>query len=156
MKGWLDKYGKEINANEGRSSASKEWVGEGYSTKGRNYSPAWGGQFQLGGNIYPVNYTPQAQNGLSSTDKKLKELGSDAYTAMAPFYNTIYEAANKYANPETGLVSRFNNFRAGMKGLIKHPEVIFMKRHPLPDQSKDPYNTGSYQVDDIGNIKSTN
>lgn len=57
MKGWLDKYGKEINANEGHSSASKEWIGEGYSNVGRNYSPAWGGQFQEGGKI------PKAQKG---------------------------------------------------------------------------------------------
>ncbi len=51
MKGWLDKYGKEINANEGRSSAPENWVGEGYSNVGRNYSPAWGGQFAMGGSI---------------------------------------------------------------------------------------------------------
>lgn len=58
QKGWLDKYGEEINANEGSSSASKEWMGEGYSNVGRNYSPAWGGQFEDGG------YIPQAQTGL--------------------------------------------------------------------------------------------
>ena len=57
MKKWLDNYGKKENANEGRSSAPKEWIGEGYSTQGRNYSPAWGGQFRDGGEI------PQAQNG---------------------------------------------------------------------------------------------
>jgi hypothetical protein len=51
MKGWLDKYGKEINANEGYSSAPDNWEGEGYSTKGRNYSPAWGGQFAMGGSL---------------------------------------------------------------------------------------------------------
>lgn len=51
MKGWLDKYGNNINANEGTSSAPECWVGEGYSTKGRNYSPAWGGQFAMGGSL---------------------------------------------------------------------------------------------------------
>ena len=51
MKGWLDKYGKEINANEGNSSAQDNWVGEGYSNVGRNYSPAWGGQFAMGGSL---------------------------------------------------------------------------------------------------------
>lgn len=58
MKKWLDNYGKKENANEGRSSAPKEWMGEGYSNVGRNYSPAWGGQFEDGGEI------PQAQNGM--------------------------------------------------------------------------------------------
>jgi len=53
MKGWLDKYGKELNANEGYSSAPDNWVGEGYSTQGRNYSPAWGGQFKDGGKKGP-------------------------------------------------------------------------------------------------------
>jgi hypothetical protein len=49
--GWLDKYGDEINANEGHSSAPKEWIGEGYSNVGRDYSPAWGGQFEEGGSL---------------------------------------------------------------------------------------------------------
>ena len=46
MAGWLDNYGKEENANEGFSKGEI-----GYSTKGRNYSPAWGGQFQNGGTV---------------------------------------------------------------------------------------------------------
>jgi len=57
QKGWLDKYSEEINANEGYSSAPKEWMGEGYSNVGRDFSPAWGGQFKEGG------YIPQAQFG---------------------------------------------------------------------------------------------
>jgi hypothetical protein len=55
--GWLDNY------NDSSVSVPEGYEGEGYSTKGRNYSPAWGGQFQMGGNIYPVNYVPQAQWG---------------------------------------------------------------------------------------------
>lgn len=56
-KGWLDNY------NDSSVSAPEGFQGEGYSTKGRNYSPAWGGQFQMGGYVYPVNYIPQAQDG---------------------------------------------------------------------------------------------
>ena len=44
-----DNYGKRENANEGHSTAGPGWIGEGYSTTGRDYSPAWGGQFQNGG-----------------------------------------------------------------------------------------------------------
>jgi hypothetical protein len=55
--GWLDNY------NDSEVSLPEGYVGEGYDTKGRNYSPAWGGQFQMGGSVYPVNYVPQAQNG---------------------------------------------------------------------------------------------
>jgi len=51
-KGWLDKY-----ENGG------EYLGT--TNVGRNYSPAWGGQFQMGGYVYPTTFVPQAQNGLS-------------------------------------------------------------------------------------------
>lgn len=59
MKGWLDNY------NDSKVSIPEGFQGEGYSTKGRNYSPAWGGQFQMGGYVYPVNYVPEAQMGTS-------------------------------------------------------------------------------------------
>jgi hypothetical protein len=35
----------------------------GYTDIPFNYNSAWGGQFQMGGNVYPVNYVPQAQKG---------------------------------------------------------------------------------------------
>jgi hypothetical protein len=62
-KGWLDNYGKQENYNDSKVSAPKGMIGDGYSNVGRNYSPAWGGQFQMGGSVYPVNYVPQAQMG---------------------------------------------------------------------------------------------
>lgn len=62
-KGWLDNYGKEDNYNDSNVSAPEGFRGDGYSNVGRNYSPAWGGQFQMGGNVYPVNYVPQAAMG---------------------------------------------------------------------------------------------
>ena len=44
--GWLDNY------NDSEVSLPEGYVGEGYDTSGRDYSPAWGGQFQDGGAIY--------------------------------------------------------------------------------------------------------
>jgi hypothetical protein len=69
MKGWLDNFGKANNANESNVSMSEDFVGLGYNTKGRNYSPAWGGQFEQGGII------PRAQNGVSKymEEKKWEE-----------------------------------------------------------------------------------
>lgn len=55
--GWLDNY------NDSQASAPEGMEGDGFSNVGRNYSPAWGGQFQMGGSVYPVNYVPQAQMG---------------------------------------------------------------------------------------------
>jgi hypothetical protein len=68
--GWLDSYADggsmqehQENYNDNSVSLPEGYVGEGYDTKGRDYSPAWGGQFQMGGSVYPVNYVPQAQMG---------------------------------------------------------------------------------------------
>ena len=44
-----DNYGKRPNPNDVKASVGPDFVGLGYNTKGRNYSPAWGGQFQMGG-----------------------------------------------------------------------------------------------------------
>ena len=66
MKGWLDNFGKADNANESNVSLPEGFVGLGYDTKGRNYSSAWGGQFEQGGII------PIAQNGVSEYMEKKK------------------------------------------------------------------------------------
>jgi hypothetical protein len=48
-----DNYGKKPNANYPEVTLPPGFVGQGYNIKGRNYSPAWGGQFQNGGNLMP-------------------------------------------------------------------------------------------------------
>ena len=48
---WLDNFGKADNANESNVSMSDDFVGLAYDTSGRNYSPAWKGQFQTGGTL---------------------------------------------------------------------------------------------------------
>ena len=48
--GWLDNY------NDSKASAPEGMVGDGFSNVGRNYSPAWGGQFQDGGNVSDEDY----------------------------------------------------------------------------------------------------
>ena len=64
MKGWLDNFGKADNANESSVSLPEGFVGLAYDTKGRNYSPAWGGQFQGGGELIPVSPTQQIARGV--------------------------------------------------------------------------------------------
>ena len=46
-----DNYGKKANPNDVQVSVGPDFVGLGYNTKGRNYSPAWGGQFAMGGSL---------------------------------------------------------------------------------------------------------
>jgi hypothetical protein len=53
--GWLDKYNDggpvQPNYNDYSVSAPEGFQGDGYSNVGRNYSPAWGGQFAMGGSM---------------------------------------------------------------------------------------------------------
>ena len=63
-----DNYGKKANPNNPDVKLPPGFKGWAYNTKGRNYSPAWGGQFKDGGNIMPAmagaNQTvPMAQLG---------------------------------------------------------------------------------------------
>jgi hypothetical protein len=53
--GWLDKYNDggpvQENYNDYSVSAPEGFQGDGYSNVGRDYSPAWGGQFEDGGEL---------------------------------------------------------------------------------------------------------
>jgi len=48
---WLDNYGKEENPNDSKISSLTPIETIGTTNKGRNYSPAWGGQFYSGGGL---------------------------------------------------------------------------------------------------------
>jgi len=67
MKGWLDKYNDggpvQENYNDYSVSAPEGFQGDGYSNVGRNYSPAWGGQFEDGGNLSFID-NPKLRNML--------------------------------------------------------------------------------------------
>ncbi len=65
--GWLDNYGKQANYNDSKATASPDMVGDGFSNVGRNYSPAWGGQFQTGGSLPgSVGFTYARTKGIPS------------------------------------------------------------------------------------------
>ena len=100
-KGWLDNYGTKENENNSSVSLPEGFVGMGNNTKGRNYSPAWGGQFQMGGNIYPVNYVPQAQNG-EDVVSWTKE-----YVSSPKYKERITNAG--YNNPDEQIARRLQN-----------------------------------------------
>jgi hypothetical protein len=89
--GWLNKYDDggsvQPNYNDASVSMSDDFVGLGYDTKGRNYSPAWGGQFEEGGIIpsaqtgkfVPSSLTQQVQQAVQPTVKP---------TATVPYLQT--------------------------------------------------------------------
>jgi hypothetical protein len=65
--GWLDEYNDggpvQPNYNDYSVSAGPGFQGDGYSNVGRNYSPAWGGQFEDGGNLSFIS-NPKLRNML--------------------------------------------------------------------------------------------
>jgi hypothetical protein len=78
MKGWLDNYGKEDNYNDSSVSAPEGFQGDGYSNVGRNYSPAWGGQFQMGGSLPGATGHMYARIGAPSNGKYAKHILASA------------------------------------------------------------------------------
>ena len=96
--GWLDTYEDggtmqehQENYNNSQASAPEGMIGDGFSNVGRNYSPAWGGQFQEGGEI------PMAQNGKkkplyveSKNDPRYR-----AYRDSLNSYNTSVQDKNE-------------------------------------------------------------
>ena len=65
-----DNYGKKPNANVSNVTLPPGFKGWAYNTKGRNYSPAWGGQFAMGGSLpgatgmmYARTINPAPSNG---------------------------------------------------------------------------------------------
>ena len=109
-----DNYGKRENANEGHSTAGPGWIGEGYSTTGRDYSPAWGGSFAAMGTsipgstgmMYARTINPAPANGkytkktLASAQagRKLIDWG-EAYNS-GPEMKNIYEGDVTFFNPK--------------------------------------------------------
>ena len=77
-------YGAELNYNDYSVSAPEGFVGEGYSNRGRNYSPAWGGQFADGGELPNVTVRGKRQPIVVTNpkDHKLK-----AYQDSLALYN---------------------------------------------------------------------
>lgn len=62
--------GGELNYNDVATSIPEGFVGMGNNTTGRNYSPAWNGQFRNGGEIMNVasEQFPIAKNGIIQDD----------------------------------------------------------------------------------------
>lgn len=101
MKKWLDKYEqggmvlkqkttdnyfKKPNPNEAEVSTPPGYVGMGNNTKGRNYSPAWGGQFAMGGSLPgAVGFTYARTGDIPSNGKYAKKTKASAQKGKSLF-----------------------------------------------------------------------
>lgn len=77
-------YGTELNANNASTSFPPNFVGQGYDITGRDYSPAWGGQFDNGGELPNVTVKGKKQPIIvtNPNDPRLK-----AYKDSLSLYN---------------------------------------------------------------------
>jgi hypothetical protein len=127
--GWLDNY------NDSQASAPEGMVGDGFSNVGRNYSPAWGGQFQEGGEI------PNAQGGRATRADSLAVLNSQL--ALNKFYEKEVKAGrlkkDKFPFPEST-----DEIKKRIKLLNK--ENLDFYRKQIKNRADNPYgnNHGTY------------
>ena len=92
-KGWLDNFGKEDNYNDSQTTAPKGFEGDGYSNVGRTFSPAWGGQFQEGGEIPNAQIGKKVKYVESKNDPRYK-----AYQDSLSLYNKGIKEEKEYNN----------------------------------------------------------
>jgi hypothetical protein len=109
-KGWLDNYGKQENYNDFKVSAPEGFVGEGYSNVGRNYSPAWGGQFQMGGSLPGATGHMYARIGAPSNGKYAKKTKASAKDGKV-----IKDDMGQWAHP--GEITEIDSPYITMKGV---------------------------------------
>ena len=106
--GWLDQYADggtmqehQENYNDYKVSAPEGFKGTGYSNVGRNYSPAWGGQFQMGGNLPGTNLNVFDNMMGGQNNSQYETYGEDAATNLNtfnPHYTRINDSNNNNNN----------------------------------------------------------
>jgi len=157
MGGWLDKYAeggqllqkktdnynKQGNYNNAQASTGPGYIGTGYDTTGRNYSPAWGGQFQNGGFLQPNDWRlPQGYkipNRDSSTELAASiggENGEPAY--LIPTFKhgqPLKDPIAEYKKTGEHLGGPFKTWQEAEKfGEMRHTYVE--KGQPIPSPYK--------------------
>jgi len=111
------------NFNNSSVSIPKDFVGQGYNTKGRNWSPAWGGQFENGGSM------PQDSIKESIFNKypALKNLGDVTIKPDTTFTREKTGVGDiEYFSPEQDSI-RYDNYtvghpKLGTHGIIYNPK----------------------------------
>ena len=106
-----DNYGKRENPNDVKASVGPDFVGLGYNTKGRDYSPAWGGRFQNGGKLTlpeAIVYGHKDSKVKDYFDKVRKdaEKSKDENGWLSPLagYHALEQMHSKYGAPKINTI----------------------------------------------------
>jgi len=110
--GWLQKYDDggpiQPNYNDYSVSAGPGFEGDGYSNVGRDYSPAWGGQFEDGGELPQFKPGGKAKPIIVTNpkDRRLK-----AYNDSLTAYNLTQKAIDFVKNSDIKTTNDRNKVR---------------------------------------------
>lgn len=114
---WLDNFGKAENPNESTMKGPSDLMSLGTTSKGRNYSPAWGGQFQMGGSMPgSVGFTYARTKGIPSNGKYAKKTVASAQDGL----QIIEDDMGQWAHP--GEITRINSNNITMKN-VDYPVI---------------------------------
>jgi len=151
--GWLEKYedGGELNYNDSNASAGPGFQGDGYSNVGRNYSPAWGGQFQDGGEIAQTGKTVPFEQWYKTVPKTKNDTTS--YNLRRAYELAPQKDLDSFVkNPKAHLMSAYEDPNTGIYEFMKS------KNHPTIQKELDWYNSkqgadfkNSHSLDTSGN-----
>jgi hypothetical protein len=158
--GWLDKYeqgglmlkqktkdnyGEKPNVNNDKATYPDGFVGWEYDITGRNYSPAWGGQFQMGGKLtfleptsrkLPAGYNPIT--GGSSTEYAVSiggEDGEPAYLIPSFKYGKLLkDPVDEFRKTGEHLGGPFKTYQEAdeWERTVRHPYVEKGQTIPTP------------------------
>jgi hypothetical protein len=134
--GWLDKYNDggpvQPNYNDASVSMSKDFVGDGYSNVGRNYSPAWGGQFAMGGSMPgAVGFTyartigpPAPSNGkYAKKTKASAQDGKTIYSGMLPEITVVGSKDPQTEEYYRNMMDRLTKEEGSTYGIMQNNDI---------------------------------
>ena len=107
-----DNYGKKPNPNDVKVSSGPGYVGMGNDIIGRDYSPAWGGQFEYGGNV--------AQKG--------KSIPAPTSADSLALYNNSMDLLKYYGNQKKYAPMGHENVLPGLSEYITSSNMEAMRQ----------------------------
>ena len=150
-----DNYGKKPNPNDVQASVGPNFVGLGYDTKGRDYSPAWGGQFAMGGALpgatgmmYARTQDPAPSNGpYAKKTKASAQSGIELIPSIASAIPSVMSGAKSLANKAISYIANTDLGKEKLQNFARNVDPYDYSTFTEPSSLERIYKAG------IKNIK---